>query len=819
MKIIFFTILSLFIFEITHSQVTGIISSAAGQPVPFANVSLLKSNDSSFVKGVATNQKGTFSISYNVRGTYILQVTSTGYQSWSSAAFELDGGQTIKNFGTLVLKEDAKELGTVTVRSEKPLVQQKPEGIIVNVENSLLTKGSSALEVLERSPGVVINHRDNSIELNGKSGVMVMLNGKLMRMSMEQVVSLLNGMSADDIASIELLTTPPAKYDAEGSAGLINIVLKKNKKRGTNGSASVTTGYGQAEKGTANLNLAHNTKNINLFGSYTFSHNKPYSNMFVDSWQNMPFMGGNVHVTGWFNTRAISNNHDASLGFETTPGSKTTVGASVNYNNSNLSPANFTDAGYNVLPDSLLQYNGISKGVNHWNNIVSAVYLERKMKEGEKINADINYLYFNNNSHSFVQSSFVDKHGQQAGSDENLFAPGQTGFAHTAIQVGVAKLDYARQLSKKIKLESGFKGTYTQSTSLSGIQSLVNGVWTSDAQTTNHIIMKENIEAAYVSFNWQINPTILITPGLRYEYSYTDMNNSKTGDNIANRKLSAFFPSLFFTKNLNDKSDLQFSYTKRVSRPSYNDLASYVGYSDPTAVYTGNPFLKPTITHNLKIGYSMNGYSFSLMFSRDNNAISRYQLSESPGKNMLFISPQNLTWQNNLTFQTSLPFKINSWWTMTYNFSGGLRQYKAEYTLHPFTQSYFGYNGNFTQAFRFQHSWSAEVSGWYNSTGYYGTQKMKGFGAVNAGLKKDLKNNAGSFQLAVVDVFRSEKYNLSYGTLTEEAFNIKNHVTVYTESTKFPIIKLTYSRSFGNNKTKTQHENSSGDEQDRIRKE
>ena len=166
MKIIFFTILSLFIFEITHSQVTGIISSAAGQPVPFANVSLLKSNDSSFVKGVATNQKGTFSISYNVRGTYILQVTSTGYQSWSSAAFELDGSQTLKNFGTLALKEDAKELGTVTVRSEKPLVQQKPEGIIVHVENSLLTKGSSALEVLERSPGVVINHRDNSIELN-----------------------------------------------------------------------------------------------------------------------------------------------------------------------------------------------------------------------------------------------------------------------------------------------------------------------------------------------------------------------------------------------------------------------------------------------------------------------------------------------------------------------------------------------------------------------------------------------------------------------------------------------------------------------------
>lgn len=819
MKNSLFLVFSVCFLQHIAGQVTGTVTSPGGLPVPFASISLINSHDSSLIKSAVTDQTGTFSIELNEKGTYTLQVTSAGYQRWVSPVFDITYSPIKKNMGSIVLKEDAKQLQAVVITSDKLPVRQKPEGTIVNVENSLLSKGSSALEVLERSPGVVINRRDNSIELNGKSGVMVMLNGKLMRMSMEQVVTLLNSMSADEIATIELLTTPPVKYDAEGSAGLINIVLKKSKKQGTNGSASVTTGYGQTEKGTASLNISHHVKNINLSGSYTFSHNRPYTNMFVESSQNMPFLGGDVAVTGWFNNRARSNNHDASLGVEVTPGTKTVFGANISYNNSKFSPSSFTNAGYTVLPDSLLQYSGVSKGTNQWNNVVSSIYLDRKINEREKINVDIDYLYFNNRSHSYVQSSFIDKHGNQAGASDNLFAPGQESFANTTIQVGVIKMDYAKQLNTKLKLEAGVKGSYTQSSSLSGIQSLVNGIWTSDPQTTNHILMKESIQALYASLNWQANESTNLSIGARYEHSNTEMDNSKTGENIAGRKFSSFFPGIFFTKKINSRSEWQWSFTKRISRPSYNDLASYVAYSDPTAVYTGNPLLKPTVTYNLKFGYTLKGYSFSLLFSRDLNPISRYQLSESPERNMLFISPQNPDWQNNITFQTNLPFKINTWWTISGNFAGGLRQYKITYTLHPLTYAYFGYSTSLSQVFRFTCGWSAELSGWYNGNGYNGTVKMKGFGAVNAAFKKELKNNQGSFQLSIADILRSERYNIRYGTLTEEAFAIKSHVIFYTESAKFPIIKLTYSRSFGTNKMKTQRGTGSGDEQDRIRKE
>jgi len=407
----------------------------------------------------------------------------------------------------------------------------------------------------------------------------------------------------------------------------------------------------------------------------------------------------------------------------------------------------------------------------------------------------------------------------QAGGDQALSAPAQKGFANTTIKVIVGKIDHTKQLNKNIKLESGIKVTDTQSSSFSGFESFVNNTWTSDPQTQNNILMKESIGAAYTSFSSQLNPSTNLIGGLRYEYAYTNMNDSKTGRKIVDRKSGSLFPNILLSKKINDQNELQLSYTKRITRPSYNDLASYVGYNDPTAVFSGNPFLQPTITHNIKLGYNYKRYAFSLLYSRDENPIARYQLSESPQHDMLFISPQNITWQNNITFQTNLPFKISDWWTMNWNFTGGLRQYKVEYSKQPFEKSYFGYSINYSHVFKMPQQFSVELSGSYNGDSYNGTQKVEAFNRLNAGIKKELKNNKGSFQFSVNDIFRRERYDIHYGLLTPEAFNIKNQVIVYTESSKFTIFKLTYSRSFGNNKTAAKRNAGSADEQDRIRKE
>ena len=819
MKPLFVSLFLCSLTQFSFGQITGQFTGPGEQPIPFANILLLNSSDPSLVKGSLTDEKGSFLLDNINPGSYILRFSGVGFQAWNSPVFEITASVIQKDFGVLVMQEDTRQLGEVVIRTEKPLFEQRVDGTVINVESSVLSKGSSALNILERSPGVVIDHRNNSIELNGKSGVMVMLNGKIMRLPLAQVVTMLNGMSANDIEKIELLTTPPSRYDADGNAGLINIVLKRNKKQGTNGAVSATAGHGWGEKGTASANIARNTGKVDTYASYTFSHDRTYSDLFITSTQNMPVLGGEMNVIVTDTAHVVHNNHNAAVGLDARINAKTLVGGSVNYNSNNTSSTTFAHADYNVVPDSLLLFNGKISGTNHWTNLISSVYLEKEISTGEKLNLDIDYLYFKNDNPSQVQSSFLNRNGNEAGNNDSLFAASQKGFANTAIQVGVLKMDYTKQLSKKLKLETGFKTTYTAGSSLSGIESLVDGKWVNRSEISNDVDMNERIGAAYASANAQLNPRVNLVIGTRFEYSHTHMDDPRNKENSLDRKLGALFPNISLSNKINDHSEILLSYSKRISRPSYNDLASYVAYSDPAAVYTGNPSLKPTITHNLKLGYNYDNYTFSLLLSRDISPIVRYQLTERPGGNLLYISPQNLDYQNNITFQTSLPWKINNWWTMNYSFSGGPRQFKVTYTRKPAEKTYFGYSANFSQTFRLPQNFQIEISGWYNSFSYNGSFKVDGFGTLNAGIKKELKNNHGTFQLAVSDIFRTMQLHTHYGALTEEAFSIKSHVTINTESRRYPIVKLTYSRPFGNAiRDRKPRGSVSNDERERIRK-
>jgi iron complex outermembrane receptor protein len=315
----------------------------------------------------------------------------------------------------------------------------------------------------------------------------------------------------------------------------------------------------------------------------------------------------------------------------------------------------------------------------------------------------------------------------------------------------------------------------------------------------------------------KLNKTTDLITGLRYEYAATNMNDTKTGRQVLRRRLGSLFPNVFLTKKINDRSQLQLSYTRRITRPSYNDLASYVAYNDPTAVYTGNPFLKPALTQNMKLGYNYKNHSFAVVFSHDENTIARYQITESPQHDMLFISPQNISWLNNLALQTTLSFKPAGWWSMNYNLIAGMIKYKVAYTKQPFQHAYFNYSSTMTQIFKLPRQFSTELAAAYNNDNYNGTQKMQGILRMSLGIKKEFTDKS-SLQFSITDVLQRELYDINYGTLTQEAFSIKNQVIVYTETTRLPVFRLSYSRSFGNNKTNVSKRNNTPDEQERIRK-
>jgi hypothetical protein len=693
--------------------------------------------------------------------------------------------------------DSSKVLEAVQVTARKRLYEQKPEGLIVNPQSSLLTRGSSVLELLERAPGVMIDRRNGSINFRGKADVLVLLNGRPINLSPEQTVTMLNGMSGTEVIRIELLDSPPAGYDAQGTAGVINIVTGRIRRPGTNGTATLSAGVGWAEKIAANLNLAHNSKRLKIYGSFSGTNDRSYSEMLVASRQDMPVFGGGLSVLVTDTARSKRQNFDAVLGTDFQLTKKTTVGYSLQWNRSIGSSRNNTHSDFILLPDSLLFFRGQINGQNRWNNFLHDLYLEKQVREGEKLFIDFNYMRFNNTSPSIVASSFQDRNSEPVRTNDSLFAPEQRGAANTRISIGVAKIDYEKRSRERWLWQAGAKVANTHTSSTSGIESLINGSWSPRRETMNRAIMHEKTAALYASSNVKLDSATTLTAGFRYEYWAVNVYDPIAKQDLIRRFEGGIFPNISFTKKLNRRNELQLSFSSRVGRPSYNDLASFVRYSDPTAVYAGNTLLRSSRSHQLKIALNHKRYHAFVSLGHEKNPIARYQLAESRERNLLLVAPQNLQYLNNISLQVILPVTVASWWTMAYTLIGDAREFKLAHTLIRARKTYFTYSANFSQSFVLPHKFSMELSGWLNGRFYNGSIKVGRMGALNMGVKKQFNKNHGSLQLSVADIFSTMHINTYYGTVTREAFSIQNHVSIDLESARSPIVKLTYSRSFG----------------------
>jgi len=259
--------------KIPGSKISGTVLDEEKKPLDFATISLLKSGDSSLVRTAVSDLDGKFLLSDLSAGDYFLTASMIGFKKTSTKAFSINQANPLMNFPEIIVAKDSKMLGEVTVRAIKPFVERKMDRLVVNVENSITSAGSTALEVLEKSPGINVDRQNNAISMSGKGGVQVMINGKQSRMPMEAAVEMLKSMSSDNIKRIELITTPPSKYDADGDAGIINIVLKKNDDFGTNGSFTLGAGMASREKLEASVNLNHHVEKVNYFGTYSVTYN------------------------------------------------------------------------------------------------------------------------------------------------------------------------------------------------------------------------------------------------------------------------------------------------------------------------------------------------------------------------------------------------------------------------------------------------------------------------------------------------------------------------------------------------------------------
>lgn len=794
------------------AQVQGNIVSNLGDPIPFVNVILLDALDSSLISGGLSVDNGSFNIEDVKVGAYRLHLRLVGYENWYSEPFSITLKEPLKEFGSILMTEETLLMDGVQVTASKMQIEQTPEGTTLNVQSSLMSKGSTALQILERAPGVILDQRNNSLTLNGQSGTLIMINGRPVRLTPSEVINLLEGMSADNLEKVELLTNPSAKYDADGGAGIINLVTRKNEDEGTNSSASVSAGYGWGQKEAASLNINHKTGATSYYGAYSFNYDDFFTTFHGIGKQTIPILGGDVNLDFKNNSARKRTSHNISGGLEKEISDGFLLGGNFLYNNTIIRTDIRNYGSYVFEDDSFLHADINVSGRGVQQNLSTSLFTERQLSNEGKISLDAGYIYYDNIAPTRANNRYEDIEGNLITPENEVYASGNRGESVTSLNIGVLKLDFEQKIGSNIRLETGLKGSYSGTNSKAIIESLQNDQWLTDERSKSKLDVYETIGAAYVSLKMSLDSLTTLTTGLRYENWDRDFS-----DDVLDNRSGKLFPSAFLSRALSPSSSIQLVYNRRITRPDYNDLTNFLRYNDPTSVFTGTPELQPAISDNLKLSYQLNDITFGLIYTHENNPIARFQIVENGRSDLVIIAPQNIDFLRTTGIQAHVPIPIIRGWDLTTGGLLGYRSFGLSYTRVPANKEYVAYNLYVNQHFTLPRDYMIELSGMYNSDYYNGSVKVNGYGVLNLGLKKDFRNNHGSLQLTISDVLQSMTIRSEYGALTEEAFNSRSSVVFKPESVNARIYRITYSRNFGNSNSKSRKQRQAGSQEEKSR--
>ncbi|WP_179412712.1 TonB-dependent receptor domain-containing protein [Mucilaginibacter sp. E4BP6] len=789
---------------ISGIKIFGSLSDEKNKPMDYATVSLLRAKDSSIVKGTLSMETGAYIFDHILPGSYIVKATEIGYDDVISHIFGVADSSANFTIPVLKLQTSSKTLGTVTITAAKPVIERKSDRTVLNVENSVLAAGNSALEILARAPGVTIDQNGN-ISLNGKQGVTVMINDKLTYLSAEQLTTLLRSTDGSTIHSIELLTNPSSKYDAAGSSGIINIQLKTNKKTGTNGSITLGAGYGNYGKDRNTLTLNHEEGRLNVFSTFSHDDNKSQINANLKR-----IVTDSTGVKTYFNQLSsvipIDHNNSYRLGADYDLTAQNTIGFIINgYFNNEKDPSN--DLTYiGSQPNVTSSYQNTLSEINQTNKNF-ALNLNDRIKldtNGQQLNVDLDYSRFNNNSNSQYNTYFYLPDGSSIISP--AFLKEQT---PSVIDIRTAKADYMLSINNILKLETGVKFSDVKTDNNLEAQQQVNGSYENDATLTNRFIYDEKIDAGYINLSKTYKNTT-IQAGLRAEYTNSSGDLINTNQEVIRHYLD-LFPNVVINHTLNDQNQISFSYSRRIDRPGYDDLNPFIYYIDQYTYTKGNPFLNPQYTNKFELNYTFDKIiNLSLGYSRTNDAITAVLLTDAES-NITDQTKVNLQQQNYYDLNANSPYTISKWWTGNISATVFYTGFKSDSLLGgTLNRGQLSYLFNTTQIFDIAKGYKAELISIYESALTYGIYSVRPHYSNDIGMNHSFDNSKANVKFSVSDIFNTNRDRVSSNYQTDN-ININQKL-------ESRIIRLTFTYNFGSNKLKTiQHESGADDLKERVK--
>ncbi|WP_430931652.1 TonB-dependent receptor domain-containing protein [Saccharicrinis sp. 156] len=782
------------------AQIQGSVRDFDNRPLSFANVILINQSDSSVVSGLMATDEGFYSITSFKPGKYIIEVSMLGYKKGYSTPFEIRSSKDHHHNKPILLGEMPHEIDGVKVVAEKPIYELKIDRMVVNVESSISSSGSTALEVLEKSPGVIVDRQNEELSLAGKSGVMVMINGKRSRMPIAAAVQMLDAMNADNVERIELITTPPAKYDAEGDAGIINIVLKKSEDLGTNGSFTLGAGVAHRERMNASLDINHHVDKVNYFGSYNANFQNRRTE--INSYRKLMVDGSELETYTDMNWEAIRTYHNIRMGFDYTISSKTILsmlgsGYVRDWDDDGVNAIQYyTDQ--NLTNESDLNQKKVGKWIHGMGNI----NLQHHFNEEVILDVNIDYLnYYHDDPADYTLENLGLNNVVESTEEFRV-------TKETPIDILVGAVDFSTSVNEKLSLEAGFKETMTWFSNDVSLTYFDNAMWTVDEELTNMFNMKEDISAVYLSAKFNPNKKTSLSAGLRYEYMNTTLD-SETEKGIIDMHYGELFPTFYASHGFNDDNTIQFSYSRRISRPTFNQLAPFIAFVTPDTYVSGNEDLLPAFSDNLKVDYRYKSWILSYSYTETKDAITRFQPKQSEDETKQYFVSRNLDQVKTQNVMLGFPVNVNSWWKMRYNFTWVHNRTITDYedTKIDYKQGSYMFNG--TQNFIISKKISSEISGFYTSKSNWGVYTAKARGRVDIGVQMKLKNENSQLSINLTDAFKTNVF----GSETEiPDLNIHARWRLDFEPR---VLRIKFTHKFGNQAVKARKRKTASDEEQR----
>ncbi len=785
----------------TSFKVTGTCKDTTNHPLSAVNIALLKASDSSLAKAAITEDDGRFEITLSEPGNYLVHYTLTGFEQGYSAPINIPGTGDF-NIPEIRLHKLVKELKAVTVSSKKPMIEAKADKLVFNVENSINATGSNALELLRKSPGMMVDNNEN-ISMRGKNGVKIYIDGRMTQLDAKDLATYLKSINSNDIEAIEMISNPSAKFDASGNAGIVNIRRKKNKKIGTNGSVNINYVQGMYPKENGSVNLNHRDKKVNIFGNLGVYNGMYHSTLDLDRYQK---------DSGYIQ-RSYTNNSDrgagGKAGIDYFISDKQTLGFLLTTNisdNSSKSTSNTNisnpDGAFNRR---LTAFNDVPG--SHTNNNINLNY-KYADTNGRELNIDADYGLFRGRKTSLQPNYYYEIHNALTSSVIN-----QT-YAPTDIDIYTLKADYEQKLGKA-KLGLGGKTAFVRTDNTFDFYNVIQNQPVMAGDKSNKFRYLENVNAAYLNYSRPLSTKLSMQAGLRAENTnsngyLTRADGKNQADDTVTKSYIDLFPSAALTWNINEKNSLNLTYSRRIDRPTYQDLNPFENKIDELTYEKGNAFLRPQYSNIVELTHTFMGFvNTTLSYTHVHDYAT--MVTDTAG-NASYIQQRNLATQQIVSLNLGLPIPIAKCCTGYVNLWYNYQMFEGTISNAVVKINMPSYGAYAQQSFNLGKDYSAEISGWYSGPGIWGgTWRTKPMGSLDLGAQKQFLHKNATIKLSITDVFftgnwRSEN---NFGGLRVSGTGREESRTV----------RLSFNYRFGSAQIKAARDRRTGleDEKNRIK--